>query len=206
MGRVGRLRRRERARAARVTLLAIASLVFASSVALAGNREQALTPARNGLIAASEKGDIYLAYADGQDHGRRHQSRHRGQSDLAPDGRRIASIWGIPKPQRQRSSSFERWFRRALHLSRGTETLGLGNYGWTPDGDALVVQLDTPPFRIRTVGRGALAFRFLRQGQNSSSRRRSHGRSAATTAATIKWRRCFAPLRETASCRGTGTN
>ena len=59
MGRVGAAKHASRVRA-RVTIVGIASLVFASGVALAGHTEQALKPARNGLIAYSYKGDIYV--------------------------------------------------------------------------------------------------------------------------------------------------
>jgi dipeptidyl aminopeptidase/acylaminoacyl peptidase len=135
-------------RPARVTIFGIASLVFASGAALAGHTEQALKPARNGLIAYSYKGDIYVGdMRTGKSTAVVTNPKYEVNPIFAPDGRRIAFIRGNPQTGEAKvvvvraDGSDER-----LIFPEGRKHRGLGSYGWTPDSDFLVVQLDRLPF------------------------------------------------------------
>ena len=148
MGRVGTPRHASKVRAARVTIVGIASLVFAGGVALAGDTEQALKPARNGLIAYSYKSDIYVGdMRTGKTTAVVTDPKYEVNPIFAPDGRRIALIRGNPQTGKAKvvvvraDGSDER-----LIFPEGRKHRGLGNYGWTPDSDSLVVQLDRLPF------------------------------------------------------------
>lgn len=148
MGRVGTSRHASKVRAARVTIVGIASLVFASGVALAGHTEQALKPARNGLIAYSYRSDIYVGdMRTGKTTAVVTNPKYEVNPIFAPDGRRIAFIRGNPQTGKAKvvvvraDGSDER-----LIFPEGRKHRGLGNYAWTPDSDSLVVQLDRLPF------------------------------------------------------------
>jgi Tol biopolymer transport system component len=66
---------------------------------------------------------------------------------FSPDGKRIAFIRGNPQTGKstivtvRADGSDERTL-----LSKGRKHRGFGGHAWTPDGEWLLVQLDTPPF------------------------------------------------------------
>ena len=103
---------------------------------------------KNGLIAYSFDGDIYVGDpATGETTAMVTNPEYEVNPIFGPGGRRIAFIRGNPQTAKAKvvvvrtDGSQER-----LIFPKGRAHRGLGNYGWTPNGDALVVQLDSRPF------------------------------------------------------------
>jgi dipeptidyl aminopeptidase/acylaminoacyl peptidase len=132
--------------AALVLLVAIiGSLVTAESQASAFVKPK---PARNGLIAYSYAGDIYVGNpVTGEKARITTNRRYEVNPVFSPDGKRIAFIRGNPQTGKstivtvRADGSDERTL-----LSKGRKHRGFGGHAWTPDGEGLLVQLDTPPF------------------------------------------------------------
>jgi dipeptidyl aminopeptidase/acylaminoacyl peptidase len=105
-------------------------------------------PARNGLIAYSYAGDIYLGNpVTGKTVQITTNPRYEVNPVFSPRGKRIAFIRGNPQTGQstivvvRADGSDER-----VLLPRGRKHRGFGGIAWTPDGEWVLVQLDTPPF------------------------------------------------------------
>ena len=166
-------------------------------MALAGHTEQALKPARNGLIAYSYKGDIYVGdMRTGKTTAVVTNPKYEVNPIFAPDGQRIAFIRGNPQTGKAKvvvvraDGSDER-----LIFPEGRKHRGLGNYGWTPNGDALVVQLDSRPFLYPLSMASFRSSIPSAKVRNSSSPRPCHGRSAAITGVNNQVAPMFRPPR-----------
>jgi hypothetical protein len=103
---------------------------------------------RNGLIAYSYAGDIYVGDpATGKTTAISTNAAYETEPIFAPGGHRIAFIRGNPQTAKAKivvvrtDGADER-----LILPRRRKHRGLVNYGWTPDSKSLVVELDRPPF------------------------------------------------------------
>ena len=136
--------------------VAVAALVLLGAVAAspgAGARPETgsgwlLKPAQNGLVAYSYAGDIYVGDPDtGATSPIVTHPAYEVNPVFAPGGQRIAFIRGNPQTAQAKvvvvrtGGSDER-----LIFPRGRRHRGLGNYGWTPNGNSLVVELDRAPF------------------------------------------------------------
>ena len=112
-------------------------------------RTEALAaPARNGLIAYSYAGDIYVGDpVTGETTAIVTNPTYEVNPVFSPDGERLAFIRGDPQTGEstivvvRADGSDER-----VILPKGREHRGFGVLAWTPDGGSLVAQLDTPPF------------------------------------------------------------
>ena len=105
-------------------------------------------PARNGLIAYSYAGAIYVGNpVTGKTARITTNPRYEVNPVFSPNGKRIAFIRGDPQTGDstivvvRADGSDER-----VLLPRGREHRGFGVLAWTPDGSSLVAQLDRPPF------------------------------------------------------------
>jgi Tol biopolymer transport system component len=105
-------------------------------------------PARNGLIAYSYAGDIYVGNpVTGKTAQITTNPRYEVNPVFSPRGKRIAFIRGDPQTKGStivvvRADGTD---ERVL-LSKGREHRGFGVLAWTPDGSSLVAQLDRLPF------------------------------------------------------------
>ena len=105
-------------------------------------------PSRNGLIAYSYAGDIHVGNpVTGEKAQITTNPRYEVNPVFSPDGRRIAFIRGNPQTGKstivvvRADGSDERDL-----LPRGRKHRGFAGLAWTPDGEWVLVQLDTPPF------------------------------------------------------------
>jgi dipeptidyl aminopeptidase/acylaminoacyl peptidase len=105
-------------------------------------------PARNGLIAYSYAGDIYVGNPiTGKTARITTNPRYEVNPVFSPNGKRIAFIRGDPQTKDstivvvRADGSDER-----VLLPRGRQHRGFGVLAWTPDGSSLVAQFDRPPF------------------------------------------------------------
>ena len=105
-------------------------------------------PARNGLIAYSYAGAIYVGNpVTGKTARIMMNPRYEVNPVFSPNGKRIAFIRGDPQTGDstivvvRADGSDER-----VLLPKGREHRGFGVLAWTPDGSSLVAQLDRPPF------------------------------------------------------------
>lgn len=148
-----------RGQRARITAVAIAVLALTSSVALPSQRETRTgrvldkRPA-NGLISYSYAGDIYIGDpVTGEAKPIVTNPAYEAEPIFAPGGQRIAFIRGNPQTGKAKlvvvrtDGSDEH-----LILPRGRKHRGFGSWGWTPNGDSLVVELDRTPFAYRFDG------------------------------------------------------
>jgi dipeptidyl aminopeptidase/acylaminoacyl peptidase len=105
-------------------------------------------PARNGRIAYSYAGDIYVGNpTTGETAQITTNPRYEVNPVFSPNGKRIAFIRGDPQTKDstivvvRTDGSDER-----VVLPKEREHRGFVVLAWTPDGSSLVVQLDRPPF------------------------------------------------------------
>jgi Tol biopolymer transport system component len=105
-------------------------------------------PARNGLIAYSYAGDIYVGNpVTGKTTRITTNPRYEVNPAFSPNGKRIAFIRGDPQTGDstivvvRADGSGER-----VLLSKRREHRGFYLLAWTPDGSSLVAQVDRPPF------------------------------------------------------------
>jgi tricorn protease-like protein len=105
-------------------------------------------PARNGLIAYSFAGDIYVGNPVTRETARITTSpRFEVNPVFSPNGKWIAFIRGNPQTKNstivvaRADGSDER-----VLLPKGRRHQGFAGLAWTPDGEWLLVQVDTPPF------------------------------------------------------------
>ena len=146
----------DRASYVRSGFVVAAALVLVVAVTAAVITDDAPTPrpqslagaAANGLIAYSYAGDIYVGDpATGETTAIVTNPIYEVNPMFSPDGERIAFIRGDPQTGEstivvvRADGSDER-----VLLPKGREHRGFGSIAWTPDGDSLFVQLDTPPF------------------------------------------------------------
>lgn len=105
-------------------------------------------PARNGLIAYSYAGDIYVGDPPtGQTAAIVTNPQYEVNPVFSPDGEWLAFIRGDPETGDStivvvRADGTD---ERTV-LPEGRQHRGFGGVTWTPDGASLVVQLDRPPF------------------------------------------------------------
>ena len=111
-------------------------------------RSPVVGPTANGLIAYSYAGDIYVGDpVTGETTAIVTNPTYEVNPLFSPDGTLIAFIRGDPQTGDSTivvvgaDGSNER-----VLLPQGREHRGFGSVAWTPDGDSLLVQLDTPPF------------------------------------------------------------
>jgi WD40 repeat protein len=123
----------------------IGSLTTAESQASAYLKPK---PARNGLIAYSYAGDIYVGNpVTGKTAQITTNLRYEVNPVFSPRGERIAFIRGNPQTGKstivvvRADGSDER-----VLLPRGRKHRGFAGIAWTPDGEWVLAQLDTPPF------------------------------------------------------------
>jgi dipeptidyl aminopeptidase/acylaminoacyl peptidase len=128
-------------------------LLVAGSGSLVADESQASAylkpkPARNGLIAYSYAGDIYVGNpVTGKTTQITTNPRYEVNPVFSPRGKRIAFIRGNPQTGAstivvvRANGSDERTV-----LPKGRKHRGFAGHAWTPDGKWLLVQLDTPPF------------------------------------------------------------
>lgn len=128
-------------------------LIVAAIGSLASDQTQAVPlakpkPARNGLIAYSYAGDIYVGNpVTGKTVRITTNPRYEVNPVFSPDGKRIAFIRGNSQTGHstivvvQVDGSDERVLLPKKRKHRGFAVLA-----WTPDGSSLVAQLDHPPF------------------------------------------------------------
>ena len=146
----------DRASYVRSGFVVAATLVLVVAVTAAVITDDAPTPrpqllagaAANGRIAYSYAGDIYVGDpATGETTAIVTNPIYEVNPMFSPDGERIAFIRGDPQTGEstivvvRADGSDER-----VLLPKGREHRGFGSIAWTPDGDSLLVQLDTPPF------------------------------------------------------------
>ena len=105
-------------------------------------------PARNGLIAYSYAGDIYVGNpVTGKTAQITTNPRYEANPVFSPNGKRIAFIRGDPQTKDstivvvRADGAGER-----VLLPKGRKHRGFAVLAWTPDGSSLVAQLDRPPF------------------------------------------------------------
>lgn len=132
-----------------VALLVLAALAVGRFIMVdPRSTPQLLGPIANGLIAYSYAGDIYVGDpVTGETTAIVTNPTYEVNPLFSPDGTRIAFIRGDPQTGEstivvvRADGSDER-----LLLPTGREHRGFGSVAWTPDGDSLLVQLDSPPF------------------------------------------------------------
>ncbi len=132
-------------------LVAVVSVGLIISITRQHQGRASLTPtgnASNGLIAYSYDGDIYVGDPlTGETAAIVTNPAYEVNPVFSPDGERIAFIRGDPQTKDstivvvRADGSDER-----VILPKGREHRGFVVLAWTPDGDSLVAQLDTPPF------------------------------------------------------------
>jgi Tol biopolymer transport system component len=105
-------------------------------------------PARNGLIAYSYAGDVYLGNpATGETAQITTNPRYEVNPVFSPNGKRIAFIRGDPQTKNstivvvRADGSNER-----VLLPKGRKHQGFAGLAWTPDGEWVLVQVDRPPY------------------------------------------------------------
>jgi dipeptidyl aminopeptidase/acylaminoacyl peptidase len=105
-------------------------------------------PARNGLIAYSYTGDIYVGNpVTGKTTQITTDPRYEVNPVFSPNGKRIAFLRGNPQTKDSTivvvrvDGSDER-----VLLPKGREHHGFAGLAWTPDGEWVLAQVDTPPF------------------------------------------------------------
>jgi dipeptidyl aminopeptidase/acylaminoacyl peptidase len=163
-------------------------------------------PARNGLIAYSYAGDIYVGDpVTGETTRITTNPRYEVNPVFSPNGKRIAFIRGDPQHGGSTivvvrvDGSDERVLVPKRRKHRGFDVLA-----WTPDGASLVAQLDACPMtsRSRAPTANSRSSTPRARGKNKPLRLHSHhqSQSARTTSApTSQSRRCSVPQQETRS-------